>query len=202
MKVVVMLRGEGGQHPDDGVPRVGAPGHDPVTADLAIEPIVRGANGGLLSFVDRRSGRYRGGIEDEHVLRERRGRQTDVYAGECLRCDSGAGLHHHFEPQTEAIGVELLVQAWLGRAPQVEIEDRRQLAGCRQRNELPAILESAVLNDAVKNLWWQSRDDVREVRRSQNPIEQRTRVSDGTLRRAVASPLRAATTSTMNGFGF
>ena len=60
----------------------------------------------------------------------------------------------------------------LAGAPQVEIEDARQLAGCRQRHQLAAILESTALNDPVKHLGWQSRDDVREVRRVQNAIEQ------------------------------
>ena len=96
----------------------------------------------------------------------------------------GAGFHQHFEPDAETIGVELLVQAWLAGAPQVEIEDARQLAGRRQRHELAAILESTALNDPVKHLGWQSRDDVREVRRVQNAIEQRTRVGLGIRHRA------------------
>lgn len=136
------------------------------------------------------------------MLREPRDRQIDIHFGEFLRRDSGARLHHHFKPEAEAVGDELLVQAWSGRKPQVEIEESCQLAGCRERHELAAILESAVLNDAVKHVGWQLRDDMRQMRRFQNPIEQRTRVSEGPLCWAVASPLRAATTSMMNGFQF
>ncbi len=128
---------------------------------------------GISSSVHRRGGDSAAGSKTRTCCANARDRQVDVDAGEFLRRDGGARFHHHFEPETEAIGVELLVQAWLGRAPQVEVEDRRQLAGCRQRHELAAILESAVLDDAVQHLRWQSRDDVREVRRVQNPIEQR-----------------------------
>ena len=212
MEVVVMLRVEDDQHGDDGVPRVGAPGHDQVAADVATEPIVQGANRGHLFSVHRRRGRYRRGVEDEHVLRERSDHQIDVHVREFLRRDVGARFHQHFEPHAETIGVELLVQAWLASAPQVEIEDTRQLVGCRQRHELAAILESTALNDPVKHLGWQSRDDVREVRRVQNAIEQTTRVSSVSLCWTVAPPtrvgarcaraqgVRAATTNTMNGF--
>ena len=79
MEVVVMLRVERGQHRDDRVPRVGAPGHDAVAADLASEPIVQWAIGRHLFSVHRRRGRYRRGIEDAHVLRERRDHQIDVH---------------------------------------------------------------------------------------------------------------------------
>ena len=116
------------------------------------------------------------GIEHTHVMRERRGRQLDVDAGERPRRGRGAGLHHHFEPEAEAIGVELLVQPGLRGAPQIEIEHLRQLAWCRERHELAARLEPAILNDAVQHLGWQSGHDVREVRRVQNAIEQITRV--------------------------
>jgi hypothetical protein len=136
------------------------------------------------------------------VLREPRDRQIDVHVGKFLRRDSCARFHHYFEPEAEAIAVELLVQAWLGRAPQVEIEDGRQLAGCRQRHELAAILESTALYDPVKHLGWQSRHDMREVRRLQNAIEQRARVSIGPLRWTVAWPISAATNITMNRFRF
>jgi hypothetical protein len=136
------------------------------------------------------------------MLRDCGDHQIDVHVRESLRREGGAGFHQYFEPHAETIGVELLVCAWLANAPQVEVEDTRQLAGCRQRHELAAILESTALDDAVKHLGWQSRDDVHETWRVQNAIEQRTRVSNRPLRWSVASPIRAATTSTMNGFRF
>ena len=120
------------------------------------------------------------------MLRERGHHQIGVHVRECLRRDGGARFHQHFEPHAEAIGVELLVQAWLASAPQVEIEDTRQLVGRRQRHELAAILESTALNEPVQHLGLQSRDDLREVRRVQDAIEQRTRVSSGPLRAGVS----------------
>ena len=136
------------------------------------------------------------------MLRESRDRQVEIHAGKCVRRDSRARFHQHFEPETEAIGVEQIVQTRLGRAPQIEIEDRRQLTGCRQRHELAAILESAVLYDAVQQFRGQARDDVREVRRVENPHEQRTRVLDGALRKAVALLVRRETTRMPNGLWF
>ena len=162
-----------------------------VAADVASESIVDGANRGHLFSIRRRRGRDRRAVEDAHVLREPGDHQIDVHLRELLRRDGGAGFHQHFEPHAETIGVELLVQARLAGAPQVEIEDARQLVGCRQRHELAAILESAALNDPVKQLGLQSRDDVREVRRVQNAIEQRTLVSSVSPCRTVARPTRA-----------
>ena len=117
--------------------------------------------------------------------------QIDVHLRQCLRAtpapDSISTSSH-----AETIGVELLVPAWLGGAPQVQIEDARQLAGCRQRHQLAAILESTVLNDPVKDLGRQSGDDVRQVRRVQDAIEQITRVPGLSLCGTVALPARAA----------
>jgi hypothetical protein len=70
----------------------------------------------------------------------------------------------------------LLVHAWLGGAPQVEIKDARELVGRRQHHELAAILESAALNDAVKQVGLQSGDNVLEARCVENAIEHGTAV--------------------------
>ena len=178
MEVVVMLRVEGDQHRDDRVPRVGAPGHDQVAADVATEPIVRCATGGHLFSVHRRRGRYRRGIEDARVLRERRDHQIDVHrprvsAPRRLAPDSTSTSSH--TPKRSASNCSSR-PGWPARHKS-RSKTRRQLVGCRQRHELAAILESAALNDPVKHLGLQSRDDVREVRRVQNAIEQTTRVS-------------------------
>lgn len=89
-------------------------------------------------------------IEHKRVLCEPGNHEIDVHPRELLRRYGGTRFHQHFEPHAETIGVELLVQAWLGGAPQVEIKDTRQLVGCRQRHEIAAILESTGLNDPVK----------------------------------------------------
>ena len=115
-----------------------------------------------------------------------------VHLRECLRRHIGAGFHQHFEPHTETIGIELFVPAWLGRSPQVEVENTRQLAWCRQRDELAAILESTVLNHTVKDLGRQSRDDVHEVRRFEDAIEQAAPVPALSFGWTVALTTRAA----------
>ena len=186
-----MLRVEGQQDRDDRVPRVGTPGHDQVAADVAGEPIVDGANRSHFFSIRRRIGRDRRAVEHTRVLCEPGNHEIDVHLRELLRRYGGARFHQHFEPHAETIGVELLVQAWLGGAPQVEIKDTRQLVGCRQRHELAAILESTALNDSVKQLRLQSRDDLREVWRVQNAIEQTMPVLSISLCRAVARPIRA-----------
>jgi hypothetical protein len=56
--------------------------------------------------------------------------------------------------------------------PQVEIEDARQLFGCRQREELAAILEPTSFNDTMEQLGLQSWDDAGDVWRVENAIEQ------------------------------
>jgi hypothetical protein len=117
-----------------------------------------------------------------------RNHEIDIHPRELLRRNSGTGFHQHFEPHAEASGVELLVQvacARSGRAPHVEIEDTAQLLGCRQRDELAAVLEPTALDDPVKQLGLQSRDDVREMRGVQDAIEQRP-VSSVSQRRAVS----------------
>src|SRR5262249_43312702 len=57
-------------------------------------------------------------------------------------------------------------------APQVEIENMRQLLGRRQRHDLAAIFKPAALNDSVKQIGLQSGDDLFKARRVQNTIEQ------------------------------
>ena len=113
------------------------------------------------------------------MLSERRDHEIGVDLRELPRRDVGAGFQQHFEPHAEAVGVEMLVNPWPIGAPQVEIEDTRQPVGRGQRDELAARLEPARLNDPVQHLGLQPRNDVREVRRVQNAIEQTTVVSSG-----------------------
>ena len=133
--------------------------------------------------------------------RKRRDHQIDVDLGECLRGDARAGFHQHLEPQAEPIGVELLVQAGPAGGPQVEIEDRRQLAGCRQRHELTAVFESTTLNDPMKHLGLQPRDDLCEMRSLQNALEQRTAIASVSPCRAGAPPSLAGPPRTAGAHG-
>src|SRR4029453_9531385 len=110
------------------------------------------------------------------VLCESGDHKIGVHLYDLLRRHTGAEFCQHFEPYAEAIGVELLVHAWLGGTPQVEIKDARELVGRRQHHELAAILESAALNDAVKQVGLQSGDNVLEARCVENAIEHGTAV--------------------------
>src|SRR5262249_56661031 len=99
-----------------------------------------------------------------------------IHLCELLRRAAVAEFGQHLKPYAEAIGVELLVHARLGGAPQVEIKDTSELLGRRQHHELAAILESAALNDAVKQVGLQSRDNVLDVWCVENAIKQGTAV--------------------------
>jgi hypothetical protein len=192
MEVVVVLRLEGDQHGDDRVPRAGASGHDQVAPDVATASIVASAHRGQFISVGR--GRTRREVEHADMLRERSDHQIDLDRRNFLRGDRGAGFHQHFEPHAETIGVEALVQAGFASAPQVEVEDTRQLVRCGQRHELAAILESTAPDDAVEHFGLQPRNHVRDVRNVQNAIEQRALVSSGLQR------LRTTTPGTMDRF--
>jgi len=111
-------------------------------------------------------------IEDAHVLRERTDDEVDVQACEFFRRDCCARLHQHFEPETESPGVQLFVETRTVAAPQVAIEDGRQLRGRRQRHDLAAVFESATLDDPMKEFRLEPRDRLRKVRRVQNALEQ------------------------------
>jgi len=77
----------------------------------------------------------------------------------------------------------------LGGAPQVEIKNLGQLLGCRERHDLAAILKTTALNDPVNQIGSQSGDDLLEVWRVQNPIEQITPARREHSRCQVAGPI-------------
>lgn len=79
----------------------------------------------------------------------------------------------------------------MGGAPQVKIENLRQLLGRRQRHDLAAILKPTALNDPVEQIGPQPGDDLLEVWRVQNAIEQATPVCHIAPRWFVAGPIRA-----------
>ena len=137
MEVVVMLRVEGRQHRDDRVPRVGAPGHEQVAADVAGESVASGESPPpLLHPSSYRATPPRDRRHARAVRAPRSPRSTSIPASFCA-ATVGARFHQHFEPHAETIGVELLVQAWLGGAPQVEIEDARNWSGVASATSSP-----------------------------------------------------------------
>src|SRR5262245_5544538 len=198
MEVVRMPRVEGRQDLDNRLPGACAPGHEQIAADVECEPIIKDANRvrveGDQFSVRRLIWRNRRAVVDESVLREPGDYEVDVHPRELLRRGGGAGFHQHFEPHAETIGVELLVPAGLGSAPQVEIKNARQLLRRRQRHELAAILKPTGLNNSVKQIRPQSGDDMLESWRVQNAIEQTTPACRIAPRRLVAGPIRSVGT--------
>src|SRR5262249_10517884 len=102
--------------------------------------------------------------------------------------------HQHLEPHAETVGVELLVPACLGGAPQVEIKNARQLLRRCQRHDLAAILKPTGLNDSVKQIRPQSGDDMLEGWRAPTAIATATPGRPTAPRRLVAGPIRAVGT--------
>src|SRR5215510_1874217 len=176
MEVVGMFRIERYKDRHDCLPRVGALREEPVAADLTRESMIGLANPRRLHSIRRPVRRNHRTVEDSRMLCESDDHEIGIHLCELLRRHAGAEICQHFEPDAEAIGVELLVHTWLRGAPQIEIKDARELLGGRQHHELAAILESAALNDAVKQLRLQSRDNVLEVWRVENAIKQGTAV--------------------------
>ena len=133
-----------------------------------------------LLAVERRVGRNGRLIEHEDVLGEAAGNEIDLEAGELLGGDLRPRVQEHLEPDAETIRVEPFVRAWRARAPEIEIEDARQLRGRRERDDLRARLEPAGLDHAIEDFGLQARDDRRQVRGVQQAGQQRSRLRHGT----------------------
>ena len=67
--------------------------------------------------------RNRRDIEDACVMREAGDELLQRHLRQLLRGDIGAGVHQDFDPDAEALRVELFVESGPCGAPQVEIED-------------------------------------------------------------------------------
>ena len=171
-----MLRVEGSQDVHDRVPRIAAAADEQVAADFATRAVVPARASGTSSPSIDSAGVIDAAIEDAQVMRERRDRQIDIDAGERLRRGRGTRLHHHFEPEAEAIGVELLVETGGSRFPRSRSKTPANWPGVASADELAACLQPAVLNHAVQHLGRQPGDDVCEVRHVENALEQIARV--------------------------
>src|SRR5262245_13623456 len=176
MEVVRVLRVERYKDRHDGLPRVRTLREDPVAAYLTRESMIGLPSPRQFDSIRRPIGRNYRAVEDSRVLCESGDHQIGIHLCELLCRHTRAQFCEDFEPHAEAISVELLIHAWLGGAPQVKIKDTRELVGRRQHDELAAILESAALNDAVKQLRLQLRDNVFKARCVENAIEHGTAV--------------------------
>src|SRR5215471_273775 len=119
MEVVLMFCVERYEDFHDRVPRVGSLCNEPVTADVTRE-FTGFADPGELDSVRRSIGRNYRAVEDSRVLGESRDHDLDVYLCQLLRRHTGAAVRQHFEPYTEAFGIELLIHSWFGGAPKIE----------------------------------------------------------------------------------
>ena len=85
-----------------------------------------------------------------------------------------SGVHQHIQPFAEAIGIELFVASRASRlrmAPQIEVEEGRELRGRGRGDEVAARLEAAVLNELMQRLRCEVRDDPRQAWRVQETRE-------------------------------
>ena len=81
------------------------------------------------------------------------------------RGHSVAGVHQQFQPFAEALRVETLVVARLSAPPQIEVEDGRELGGCRRRDDLAADVEPAAPIELLQRLGRKVGHDSRKLRR-------------------------------------
>jgi hypothetical protein len=182
------------QQIDDRLPGAGALRLEQVAADLTRQLSRQPEHRLRVVVVGRRCHRRR--IEDEHVLRERGDHQSGVHPGQLLRGGGRAGLHQHFDPRREPIGIELLVRPRAILPPQIEIEDALQLTGRGERDEVAGVFEATGLNDAVEHLRAQLPNGERRVRRVEDARDQpaaHRRFAGCELPAAAGRPRRAAT---------
>src|SRR5262249_57928344 len=101
-------------------------------------------------------------VEHTQVTGEAGDHQVLVEGGDGACCHGLSGVHQHFEPLAEAIDIEPFVASRLRGAPQIEVEQGRELRGRRRRDELAARIEAAVLNELMQRLRREVRYHLRE----------------------------------------
>jgi hypothetical protein len=74
------------------------------------------------------------------------------HPGDLGSSDLRTGVDEDFEPQTEPRRVELFIQARRRRAPEIDVEDVRQLRRSRLCNEIDAVFKTVSVNDAMQLL--------------------------------------------------
>ena len=99
--------------------------------------------------------------------------EVGIHLRHCVRRHRDAALDQHLEPQAKALRVERFVEPGLPRAPEVEIADRGQLAWGGEDQQLAARLEPAVLHHPMQHVRRQLRNNPGELRRVQQPVQQR-----------------------------
>ena len=150
-RAAVLLR-EGDEQGDDRIPCIRPPRDHEIAADLRVHaPLTAGVQRrvGAALF---RHGREHRGVEDLDLGRQPGDDQRLVHLRHAVGGDLRAGVDEHLEPLAETRRVELLVRAGAIGLPEVEVEDGRQLCGCRERQQLTAVLKSEVRDREVQDL--------------------------------------------------
>ncbi len=162
MEVVRMVDAKRAEQRDHRVPRVGAPCNHDVAAHLArrtIGPRRAGVNGFIIGRRGRRKTRR---VEHTNVARESRSYEPFIDPRNDSGCHRITGIDQKLEPLAKALRIELSVAAGSRTAPQVEVEDGRQLLWGCQRIELAARIESALPNELMERLGRKVRHNSRE----------------------------------------
>ena len=166
-----MIGIEGEEQRHDRVPRVGPCRADQIAAHFACETAGRGDTS-VDSLVIALRDRFEGAeVEDAHVASESSNHQALIDGRDGSRGARAAGVNQELEPLAEALHVEPFVAPWLRAAPEIEVEDRGELLGCRCGDELSTGVESAVSNELMQCLGRQMRHDSREVWRLEQTRE-------------------------------
>jgi hypothetical protein len=191
---------ERGQHVEDRVPGVLPAGDEPAAGEVGAEPAVPLDHCRDVRAVRRRIRLERGDVEDAHVLRQAGGDEADVEPRDQPCRHLGSLLDEHLEPHAEAFGVELLVEAGLGAAPQIQIEDAGDLRRRRQHHQRTAGLEPTAIDDAVQGVGRQPRHHFGDAWRVEDLVEQGAAIT--TDQRGLAGALLHATSGKRVNDGF
>ncbi len=147
----------------DRVPRVGAPCPYQVATHFTRE-IPSWRHSDVERLVIARDSRGEGRVvEHADVAGESRNHERFIDCGDGAGSGGAAAVHQEFDPLAEASLVEPFVASRLVAAPQIEVEDRLELSGCRRGDELSAGVESAISNELVQSLGRQMGHESRQV---------------------------------------
>ncbi len=178
MEQRAMLRREIREQFADRLPRGRATRFDRVSADLRHE-LSPWRNAGYSRPVQHRVRRDGGVIRHHDVPCEAGHDEIEVEPRQFVRGDFGSGVQQNGQPEAEPIRIEPFVRARRACAPEIQIEDARELRRRGERDEFGAVLQPVRLYDAVQHLRLESRHDRRKIGRIQQADERRLRLRHG-----------------------
>ena len=140
---------------DDRIPRIGSPRPHQIAAHFTLEHVTARLAVHQVVSLDRlivclRDGFERTRVEHTQVAAQAKDHQPLIQCGHGACGDRISGVNQHLEPFTEALDIELLVVTWFGLAPQIEVEERRELRRRRRRDEFAARIEPAMQDELMQ----------------------------------------------------